>query len=323
MSATAQRYDIHDPDVVKKFAQTVQTMDRLRYLYLLTVADIRATNDNLWNGWRDSLLKQLYYSTEQWLEQHEELAKSTQEKSEQQRQFALNELQDRSWPEQQIIDIWQHYDDDYFLRQSVEDLVWQTEQRLQQPTKPTLVATRLYDQQDTIEILIITKDRPNVFAAISSVLEQLQLNILDAKINSAKNGELLNTFIVNESTHPRSDIINAIETQLQNLNEVEAYCPVHTPRKMKLFETEPMIRFESNLQQDHTILEVHTHDRPGLVSALAQTFLQCNVQLINAKLTTLGDQVEDVFFICTAEQQHLQEEQEKQLHDALVISLSH
>ena len=134
---------------------------------------------------------------------------------------------------------------------------------------------------------------------------------------------MLNTFIVNESTHPRSDIINAIETQLQNLNEVEAYCPVHTPRKMKLFETEPMIRFESNLQQDHTILEVHTHDRPGLVSALAQTFLQCNVQLINAKLTTLGDQVEDVFFICTAEQQHLQEEQEKQLHDALVISLSH
>ena len=127
---------------------------------------------------------------------------------------------------------------------------------MQQPTKPTLVATRLYDQQDTIEILIITKDRPNVFAAISSVLEQLQLNILDAKINSAKNGELLNTFIVNESTHPRSDIINAIETQLQNLNEVEAYCPVHTPRKMKLFETEPMIRFESNLQQDHTILEV-------------------------------------------------------------------
>jgi [protein-PII] uridylyltransferase len=323
MSATAQRYDIHDPDVVKKFAQTVQTTVKLRYLYLITVADIRATNDNLWNGWRDSLLKQLYYSAEQWLEQHDELAKSTQEKSEQQRQFALNKLQDRSWSEQQIIDIWQHYDDDYFLRQSVEDLVWHTDQRLQQPVKPTLVATRLYDQQDTIEILIITKDKPNVFAAISSVLEQLQLNILDAKINNAKNGELLNTFIVNESTHPQSDITNAIETQLQNLNEVEAYCPVHTPRKMRLFKTEPVIKFETNIQQNHTILEINTHDRPGLVSAIAQAFLQCDIQLINAKLTTLGDQVEDVFFISTAAHNHLNEEQKKQLNGALIACLSH
>ena len=323
MSATAQRYDIHDPDVIKKFARTVQTVNRLNYLYLLTVADIRATNENLWNGWRDSLLKQLYHLTRQWIEHNDDLAKSTQEKSLQQRQLALAKLTDTQWADHQILDLWQYYDDDYFLRHSVEEIIRQTEQRLLQPNTGTLIKTRNFDDDGTIEIFILTKEQPRVFAAIAAALEQLQLNILDAKINTASNGDLLNTYIVNGPKRESDDIFNGISAQLSDLDNIEAYCPLYTPRKMTLFKTAPVINYQVNEQDKYTILELYTHDRPGLISTVAQIFVQCDIQLLNAKLVTLIDQVEDVFFIATHAHKPLNLAQKIQLKEALVTALTH
>ena len=322
MSATAQRYDIDDPNVIEKFANQVKTVDKLAYLYLLTIADIRATNDNLWNGWRDSLLKQLYHSTRSWLINQEKSAKELEQKSEQQRQIAQQLLLDKSWSMQQIQALWNEYDPDYFLRHNVDEIIWQTEQRLRN-TSSTLIALRNYDQHNTQEIFIVTQDKQGIFAAITSALEQLQLDIFDAKINTVKNGELLNTFIVNGPSGHQKAIQSAIQRKLDNLGAVSAYCPVHTPRKMKLFETEPKIHFRVNADKNHTVLELKTHDRPGLVSTIAQVFLQCDIELINAKLTTLGDQVEDTFFISTREKAALTPEQQKQLYDALITGLNH
>jgi [protein-PII] uridylyltransferase len=321
MSATAQRYDIHDPDVIKKFARTVQTVNRLNYLYLLTVADIRATNENLWNGWRDSLLKQLYHMTRQWIEHEEDAAQNTQEKSHQQRQFALKALSNSPWPTESITQLWQYYDDDYFLRHSVEDIVRQTEQRLQQPDTNTLVKVRSYDDE-TKEIFILTKDQPFIFAAIAAAIEQLQLNILDAKINTASNGDLLNTYIVNGPERDDTDIIDSIRQQLNNLDDINIYSPVHTPRKMTLFKTAPVINFQVSEQDKHTIIELYTHDRPGLVSTVAQVFLQCGIQLFNAKLITLVDQVEDVFFITSDSGKPLTRYQKEKLTYALEKALT-
>jgi [protein-PII] uridylyltransferase len=321
MSATAQRYDIHDPDVIKKFARTVQTVNRLNYLYLLTVADIRATNENLWNGWRDSLLKQLYHMTRQWIEHEEDAAQNTQEKSHQQRQFALKALSNSPWPTESITQLWQYYDDDYFLRHSVEDIVRQTEQRLQQPDTNTLVKVRSYDDE-TKEIFILTNDQPFIFAAIAAAIEQLQLNILDAKINTASNGDLLNTYIVNGPERDDTDIIDSIRQQLNNLDDINIYSPVHTPRKMTLFKTAPVINFQVSEQDKHTIIELYTHDRPGLVSTVAQVFLQCGIQLFNAKLITLVDQVEDVFFITSDTGKPLTRYQKEKLTYALEKALT-
>ena len=322
MSATAQRYDIHDPDVIKKFARTVQTVNRLNYLYLLTVADIRATNENLWNGWRDSLLRQLYQMTRQWIEHNDDIAKNTQEKSLQQRQLALKAMSDSTWSEQDITDLWQPYDDDYFLRHSVEDIVRQTKQRLQQPDTDTLIKVRSYDDDGTKEIFILTKDQPCVFAAIAVAIEQLQLNILDAKINTASNGDLLNTYIVNGPERHNDEIINSISQQLIDLDHIDAYCPTHTPRKMTLFETAPVINFQASEQNKHTILELYTHDRPGLISTVADVFIQCSIHLINAKLITLVDQVEDVFFVTSMTGKPLSLSQKAELKSALETALT-
>ncbi|OUR72750.1 [protein-PII] uridylyltransferase [Methylophaga sp. 41_12_T18] len=322
MSATAQRSDINDPDVIKKFADLVQNVDRLNYLYLLTVADIRATNNNLWNGWRDSLLKQLYHGTKQWFEHKGLQAKNTAEKSEQKYQQALQRLIYQGVNKQTVLSLWEHYQSDYFLRHSVDEIVWQTTQRLKNRDAPTLVKIRNHNEQSTLEIFILTANKPGVFASITASIEQMQLDILDAKINTSSNGEALNTFIVGGNTTEGSDIISAIEARLAQPEQGYAYNPKIVPRTMKLFETEATIKFQTNEQQQYTVLELSTHDRPGLVSSVAQVFLQCEIQLINAKLTTLGDQVEDIFFITAADNQPLDSQQSTHLEESLISKLT-
>jgi len=323
MSATAQKFDINDPDVIKAFAAKVKTVDRLNYLYLLTVADIRATNNNLWNGWRDSLLRQLYNATRQWLEQSHNMAKNTDEKSQQRQQQALQQLTYQSWPKQHILDLWSRYNSDYFLRQTTEDIVWQTTVRLQQPNDRTLIKSRCHDEKDTIEIFIFTPDRAGIFAATTACLEQLKLNILDAKISITTDGKTLNSYIVNGPTEDQNQIISKLETQLNDLDNIAQYCPMLIPRKMKLFETSPTIEFQENESNNYTILDLKTHDRPGLLSAISQVFLQSNIQLINAKLTTLGDQVEDILFISNSQGQPLQHDEKTQLEQMLNDNLTH
>lgn len=323
MSTTAQKSDLEDPTVIKKFADLVETTERLNYLYLLTVADIRATNNNLWNGWRDSLLKQLYHSTHQWIEHTEAQAKSTREKSYKKYQEAMQNLLSNGRSQEDISQLWHAYDLDYFLRHSIDELVWQSEQRLDHMDDDPLIALRKHNDQLTLEIFIVTHDRAGIFAAITAALEQCQLNVLDAKINVTNEHDALNTFIVNGDRLDTRQITRSLEKQLANTSHVKPYSPTITPRTMKLFKTQPNIEFETNLQQNHTVMSLHTHDRPGLVSAIAQVFLACKVQLINAKINTLGDQVEDVFFITTADENALDELEENNLKEQLLINLSH
>ena len=307
MSTTAQKSDLDDPEVIQEFAELVDNVNRLNYLYLLTVADIRATNPNLWNGWRDSLLQQLYHSTRQWLEHSEVQEKSIQEKSYQKYQQALEQLIKLGWSPQDVTSLWQHYDLDYFLRRSVDEIVWQTNGRLENSDQQTLILVRPHNDSHTLELCFFTPDRRGLFAATTACLEQLRLNILDAKLNVSLDGYALNTFIVNGAQHRHQDIIDALHKQLTRKELTSGYTPQLIPRTTKLFKTKPVIRFATNLQQNHSVMELYTHDRPGLLSTVAQVFLAHQIQVINAKMVTLGDQVEDVFFITNSEENALNE----------------
>ncbi|AUZ84063.1 [protein-PII] uridylyltransferase [Methylophaga nitratireducenticrescens] len=322
MSSTAQKKDLEDPEVIQDFAALVGSVNRLNYLYLLTVADIRATNNNLWNGWRDSLLKQLYHNTHQWLEHTEAQAKSTQEKSHKKYQLALEKLTEMGWPPQDITTLWHTYDLDYFLRHSVEEIVWQTNGRLENPEQEPLILVRPHSDRHTLELFIYAQNRQALFAAMTASLEQLQLNILDAKININGDDSALNTFIINGAQQRYEDIINAVSKQLANEELISGYKPQLIPRTTKLFKTEPVIKFTTNIQQNHTVMELYTHDRPGLLSAVAQVFLSHQIQVINAKMVTLGDQVEDVFFITNIDDNVLTEAQQHDLYEDLKDKLA-
>ncbi|PHS24797.1 MAG: [protein-PII] uridylyltransferase [Methylophaga sp.] len=322
MSATAQKSDINDPDTIKVFAAKVKTVDRLNYLYLLTVADIRATNNNLWNGWRDSLLRQLYNATRNWLEDRHDMARNRAEKSKQRQQQALQQLTHQAWTEQQITTLWQHYDSDYFLHHTTNEIVWQTVTRLQDPSLETVINTRSLDQQNTLELFIFTEDKLGIFAAITACLESLQLDILDAKIDTTTGGKSLNSYILTGEVRDQNELIYLIEQQLNELENTKTFNSNITPRTMKLFETQPTLHFSTDTHQRYTTLELEAHDRLGLVSTLAHIFLQCNIHVISAKLTTLGDQVEDIFLISTRSHLPLNTDEITQLQEMIIEKLS-
>ena len=141
--------------------------------------------------------------------------------------------------------------------------------------------------------------------------------ILDAKINISGDDSALNTFIINGAQQRYEDIITAVSKQLARKELTSGYKPQLMPRTTKLFKTEPVIKFSTNQQQNHTVMELYTHDRPGLLSAVAQVFLAYQIQVINAKMVTLGDQVEDVFFITNIEDNSLSEAEQQNLYESL------
>lgn len=306
MSAVAQKNDINDPDIINAFVAKVKAVDRLNYLYLLTVADIRATNNDLWNGWRDSLLRQLYNAARNCLEDRHDMAKNTAEKSKQRRRQALQQLTRQAWTEQQIATLWQHYDSAYFLHHTTNEIVWQTVTRLQEPTTATiLINIRKLDQENTSEIFIFTDNKLGIFAAVTTCLESLQLDILDAKIDTTTDNKSLNSYIIIGVIHDQNELIRSITHQLTDLAKTKAFSSSIIPRTMQLFKTQPSLNFSTDTKQKYTNLELKTYDRLGLVSTIAHIFLQCNIDVISAKLTTLGDQVEDIFLIKTHTNQPL------------------
>ncbi|MEC7120900.1 MAG: [protein-PII] uridylyltransferase, partial [Pseudomonadota bacterium] len=198
MSLTAQKKDIADPEVVQEFAQKVGDMLHLDYLFTLTVADINATNPKLWNTWRASLLRTLYAQARRVLRRGLDTPFERQALIEDTKDQAMQQLADRYDPEA-IEQIWQELGDDYFLRERPSDVIWHTSAMLRHADNPEpLVLLREHRQLsvDAVQIFVYTQDQPNLFAATVTVLDQLDLDVQDARIITAPKDFSLDTYVV-------------------------------------------------------------------------------------------------------------------------------
>ena len=311
MSTTAQRKDIQDPEVIHEFALFVGDKVRLDYLYALTVADINATNPTLWNGWRASLMRQLYSETKKalrhGLENHVDRTEYIHDIQSQ----AIARLEEHDINPEDILKLWNQVDDDYFVRERVPDIVWQTEAIMASDgdSEPVIVIhddkSRRSDSGYT-QIFIHTRNRKDLFTFIVSAIDKLGLNIVDAGIATSVADLTFNTFTVLETNGlPVGDkparidqIRNTIRDHLTT-TELKFTKTRRTPRQLKQFllKTEVTIRQDPHIPQ--SILEVVTPDRPGLLAVIANVFVEFDINLITARITTLGERVEDVFYITT------------------------
>lgn len=308
MSMTAQRKDISDPDIIHTFALQVGSIEYLNYLYLLTVADIRATNPSLWNGWKDALLKDLYISTHKALHRglHNPMARS--ERIEDNQKEASIELHRLGISKETIERSWQHLCDDYYLRYSPDEIAWHTvgiaachEQEL------PLVLLRPQTQRGSAEIFIYTHNETHIFSICAATLDQLGLTILDARIITTTDQYVLNSFQVLEQS---GDAINDLMREIQICNslrhaltsrELKNAKNIHKQsRQARHFPIETSITFLDDPSQQHTIIELVTTDRAGLLSTVGQAFTELDIQLHDAKITTIGSRAEDMFYISDA-----------------------
>lgn len=309
MSSFAQRKDISDPEVIREFGEIVGNQTYLDYLYTLTVADINATNPNLWNSWRASLLRQLYAETKRALRRGLEKAIDTQEWIEEKQNNAIDQLENLGFSEIDIRKIWANIAEDYFLREKVDDIVWHTEAiaqhiNLDEPLVLIKESSNL-DFEGATQIFIHTNANKSIFPLMTSALEQLDLNVQDARIYDPGRGFTLDTFYVldddGESLGEKAGRIKNITAALkQHLIDPDQYCAIlnkRTPRQMRLFSMPTEASITTDYDKGYSTLEVITPDRPGLLARIGQIFHQYDIQLKTAKITTLGERVEDLFFI--------------------------
>lgn len=307
MSMTAQRKDISDPDVVHEFAQHVGSVEYLNHIYLLTVADIRATNPELWNAWKDSLLKELYTATHNALRRGLENPVAIADRLRENYQEARDELLKIGLPEATIDEAWQHTSDDYFLRYSADEIAWHTQAiATSNDADLPLVLLRPLPHRGSAEVFIYTRDKGPIFSISTATLDQLGLTILDARIVTTMDNYVLNSFqVLEQSGAPISESFRAshICTALRNnlvQGDVKGHVNIHRQSKSRQalhFPIPTSINFLVDPLGRQTLVELITTDHAGLLSKIGRAFIQQKVNLQSAKITTIGSRAEDIFYI--------------------------
>lgn len=322
MSHTAQRKDINDGDVIAEFAQLVGSQQKLELLYVLTMCDIRATNASLWNSWKDALLRDLYLATSEYMRRG--VAVLPADIAARVREDALQELLAKGFASNDIHDLWRTLGADYFNKNSADQLVWITQILLQQPdSDEPLVVMRQNAQMGGTELMVFIEDQDALFAAITALLAQKKVSIQAATIHTTPYGMGLDSFIVlEENGAPINDIarMQGIQRYLaQHLHDSAktALNLQHVSTRRLPFELPTQISFHSEVRKQRTAIQIITLDRPGLLARVGAAFKYCGVVLHSAKIVTLGERAEDVFFVTNHEQQALSGEQQQQLEQWL------
>ncbi len=313
MSVTAQRKDISDPEEIYNFALLVGDQVRLDYLYVLTVADINATNPTLWNSWRAQLLRQLYSETRRALRRGLENPLEREEQITTRQATALSLLSEEGADLEAVEQLWNHLGDDYFLRHSAGDIAWHSVAILQHKDHlEPLVLVRETTQREYdggTQIFVYGAHRHDFFAVTVAALDQLDLSTLDARIMTSKGHFSIETYIVLDAAGDRigddperiQEIRAGLTAALRNPEDYPAIIQRRVPRQLKHFSFTPQITIHNDAQRPYTIVEVIAPDRPGLLARIAGIFLEFNLAVVNAKIITLGERIEDVFFITDAE----------------------
>ncbi|MDD0841895.1 [protein-PII] uridylyltransferase [Pseudomonas sp. Gutcm_11s] len=335
MSTTAQRKDLSDPQVIFDFAQLVGDQTRLDYLYVLTVADINATNPSLWNSWRASLLRQLYTETKRALRRGLENPLDREEQIRQTQSSAIDILVRSGIDQDDAEQLWSQLGDDYFLRHTAADVAWHTEAILQHsPSKDPLVLIKETAQREfegATQIFIYAPDQHDFFAVTVAAMDQLNLNIHDARVITSTSLFTLDTYIVLDADGGRigdnpariREIRDGLVEVLRHPDEYPTIIQRRVPRQLKHFAFQPLVSIHNDAQRPVTVLEITAPDRPGLLARIGKIFLDFDLSLQNAKIATLGERVEDVFFITDAANQPLSDpELCARLQDAIAQQLS-
>lgn len=334
MSSIAQREDIQDPEVVNRFAKLVGDQTHLDYLYVLTVADINGTNSTLWNTWRASLLSNLYQQTKRVISQEQGEVVGKSDLIKQNQNSAISILEESGFTGKQVKEIWNNPSEEYFLRETPENIAWTTEAIANHTSnvEPLILIKNSAENryEGASQVFIYTHNSDFLFANIVTALDRLNLNIQDARIYTTDSDYSMTSFMVLESNgepigkNPqRREEINKILKEYVSAQTARKANNNHRPSRIhRQFTRNTHTSLNNNSNIPYSILEVLCPDRPGLLAKVASIFVDMDIRLHNAKITTLGENVEDVFFITDSNNhpidtdeigQVLQEEIRKQL----------
>jgi [protein-PII] uridylyltransferase len=326
MSRIAQKEDLSDPAVISAFAARVGNERTLTALYLLTVADIRGTSPKVWNAWKGKLLEDLYRATVRALGGH---APDKAVEIEARKREALVQLQLFALPFEAHRKLWDTLDVGYFMRHDAGEIAWHTRHlsRHVGAARP-VVRARLSPVGEGLQVLVYTPDQADLFARICGYFDQAGFSILDARIHTARNGYALDTFQVVTSMLPEHyrELVTMVESGLEQTLELAGPLPPpsrgRVSRRVRSFPITPRVQLTPDERAQRWLLTISASDRVGLLYSVARVLARHRINLQLAKVTTLGERVEDTFLIDGPElqQNRRQIEIETELLEALADS---
>jgi len=303
MSQTAQRRDITDPETLRGFCDIVGNQTRLDYLYLVTIADIAATSPKLWNNWKGSLLWELYTLTSRALAEGSSNLFDREQHIRQTKDEVRERLLAKGSDLEAVETLWAGLSQDVFLSYSSDQLEWTTSTVLNPPPDcPVLVAIREVKERGISELLVHTPDYDGLFSAVTTVIDEIGLDVLSARIGGTTSGKSF-------------DLFQVMDGNAQSLNDVDCerlkarLCKVlanagipkrvvrRLPRRLRPFKRAPEIHFSAAQGGEKTLMDLACSDRPGLLSDISAVFVSCGIRIHDSKITTMGDRVEDAFIL--------------------------
>ena len=307
LSTTAQKKDLGDPDVINEFAETVGDRKLLDYLYVLTIADVRGTDPKLWNSWKAQLFRDLYELTKRALRRGLENPFEGEQLIVEKKDKAQQYLASAGVSEASTAQVWRLFNDNYFLRYRSSEIAWHTEWLADSDIEHDigLVDVRQRRTGDGVEAALYTDQTKRTFAHVTAVLDELGMTIVDARIVPLDNGNSIDTYVFMESDK-RVDIdeqrINKIRRALTRIltaddDEKIAKVTRAVTRQARMFTTPTRVNFSRGQSDEQTVFELITADRPGLLSKVGQVFIEQDINIASAKIMTIGERAEDVFYI--------------------------
>jgi len=309
MSTTAQRQDISDPEVIERFSDFVGIQHRLDYLYLLTICDIRSTNPTLLTDWKNSLLQDLYKSTRSFLTQSSNTSPTVTELITERKNSVINQLESQGISREVCETFWGSMPPEYPLQYSLDVLIWHISEIHHTQDRP-IIRIKQDERRSSTQVFIYTEYVDSLFTRVCSALEQMQINIVAANLNIDADGYALDTLtFLNNNGKPvtlGSDQTAILKTIKKNiLSDKFEITPFYyrMPRKLKYFKLPTRVVFKQDEAKSHTVLTLYASDCPGLLTRVSQVFYNEGLIIHGARISTLGEEAEDIFYLTTRNNQ--------------------
>ena len=330
LSMTAQKKDINDPAVINEFAAAIRDETHLDFLYVLTLADVRGTNPKIWNSWKDTLFSELYKNTKRALRRglsnpidQDELILETQTRA--QELLVESGIERDRWHR-----VWSTFTDEYFLRHRPEEIAWHTSVLANAQSPESLVVDLNDSIAEGLTVIMVYSNRQlHFFSRTTAALDELGLNIVDARIVPTAGDRSLDTYCVLENDgSPITDSARLAEIRHRLFQALSHDDPRsvrvtrRAPRQVRMFLTRVQVSISREPNNQRTVIELVAGDRPGLLFQIGKVFERRRVALQNAKIATIGERAEDVFFVTTQDNEPLDAEHCASLEAALRSALS-
>lgn len=298
-SVVAQKQDINDPDVIARFCQEVNSMEKLIALYLLTVADIRGTNMKIWNSWKAQLLENLFQAASRHLAgQHH----NKQNIAHNRKQHAFELLKQKNHSDKQIRQLWQVLGDAYFVYYHDDAIAWQLPALIDAPEQPC-VQIRIQPHANMLQILVYMQNGERLFTRICRIISQLGLDILAAQALITAHDFILDMFMValpeNSTADDAARLQQKLQQKLDDFTQGKLNVNTHSSKVSRRARYQPIVPHVLLLpeENDWYTLEIIATNRPALLADITEVFARHQVRLYHANIATLADRVEDTFLL--------------------------